>query len=175
MVENGKDLKMKKLTKTSVTLSVMTANADKPMADVVQMILEAQHAAGFSDVTLKICEGAYRWAVRKGMAPGVVPTKQKTVKSTAKKTVKSTSKTKKEAVALVAKPTAPTKTPEEIERIKAGNLARLKEIAARNKLKNNAARIAERAAEVAIVDSTDHDDPFSVPTFLTKDQLKYIV
>lgn len=165
---------MTKMTKTSVTLSVMNANVDKPMADVVQMILEAQHAAGFSDVTLKICEGAYRWAVRKGVATGTVPVKQKTAKAV--KPAKSKAvKTKKEAAAKVSKPAAPTKTPEEIERIKAGNLARLKEIAARNKQNNNAARIAERAAEVATVDTSDRDDPFSVPTFLTKDELKYIV
>ena len=58
-----------RVTKTSVTLSVMSANADKPMDAVVALIVKAQHKAGFLDVTDKIAAGAYRWAVNKGMAP----------------------------------------------------------------------------------------------------------
>lgn len=151
---------MTKVTKTSVTLSVMTANGDKPMAEVVALILAAQHAAGFTDVTAKICEGAYRWAVRKAVAPGSVP--EKAPKAKAARVAKPKAiKTKKEAVARVA---APTKSPEEIERIRAANLARLKEVAGRVKQ-------TVRSDEPEITDR----DPFIAPAFLTKEELKALV
>lgn len=156
---------MTKVTKTSVTLSVMAANASLPMADVVPLILAAQHAAGFTDVTLKICEGAYRWAVRKSVAPGVVPVKEKATRVS--KTPKAKAiKTKKEAVARVA---APTKTPEEIERIRAANLARLKEVAGRVK---QTVRKPEAEAELELGGDRD---PFAAPAFLTKDEVKALV
>ena len=158
-----KDLKMTKVTKTSVTLSVMAANGDKPMAEVVALIHKAQHAAGFSDVTLKICEGAYRWAVRKSVAPGVVPAKEKAARVS--KTPKI--KTKKEAISRVAKPTAPQKSPEEIERIRAANLARLKEVHSRMKQE-----VRKPEAEAATVDRLDS---FAAPAFLTKDEVKALV
>lgn len=149
---------MTKVTKTSVTLGVMVANADKPMDEVVKLILAAQHAAGFSDVTLKICEGAYRWAVRKSVAPGSVPEK---VKATRAPKAKAKVKTKAQAVKAVAKP---TKSPEEIERIRAANLARLKEVAGRVKqtVQKDEPEITDR-------------DPFIAPAFLTKDELKALV
>lgn len=165
-----KDLKMTKVTKTSVTLSVMAANGDKPMADVVALILKAQHAAGFSDVTLKICEGAYRWAVRKSVAPGVVPEK---APKAARAPKASKAKTKAQALAVVkavkaaSKSTAPTKSPEEIERIRSANMARLREVGARFQ---QTARKPE--AEAATV---DRHDPFAAPAFLTKDELKALV
>lgn len=167
---DDKEMKMTKVTKTSVTLGVMAANGDKPMAVVVPMILEAQHAAGFTDVTLKICEGAYRWAVRKSVAPGAVPAKAKKDKLVA--AVKREGreykkiKTKKEAVARVA---APTKTPEEIERIRAANLARLKEVAGRVK---QTVRKPEAEAELELGGDRD---PFAAPAFLTKDEVIALV
>lgn len=150
---------MTKVTKTSVTLSVMAANGDKPMADVVALILKAQHAAGFTDVTLKICEGAYRWAVRKSVAPGSVPVKDKPARAARAPKVKA--KTKAQAIKAVAKP---TKSPEELERIKAANLARLKEVAGRVKQ-----HVAKDEPEIG------DRDPFIAPAFLTKDELKALI
>lgn len=150
---------MTKVTKTSVTLGVMQANGDKPMADVVALILKAQHAAGFTDVTLKICEGAYRWAVRKSMAPGVVPVKDKPARAARAPKVKA--KTKAQAVKAVAKP---TKSPEELERIRAANLSRMKDVAARFKQ-----TVASDEPEI-----TDRD-PFIAPAFLTRDEVKALV
>lgn len=164
-----KDLKMTKVSKTSVTLSVMAANGDKPMADVVALILKAQHAAGFTDVTSKICEGAYRWAVRKSVAPGVVPEKVKAARAPKP----SKARTKAQALAVVkavkarTQSTAPTKSPEEIERIRSANMARLKEVGARFQ---QTARKPE--AEAATV---DRHDPFAAPAFLSKDEVKALV
>ena len=148
---------MTKVTKTSVTLSVMAANGDKPMADVVALILKAQHAAGFTDVTAKICEGAYRWAVRKAVAPGSVPAKA----PKAARAPKVKAKTKAQAIKAVAKP---TKSPEELERIKSANLARLREVAGRVKqtVRKDEPEIGDR-------------DPFIAPAFLTKDELKALI
>ena len=157
---------MTKVTKTSVTLGVMAANGDKPMTEVVALILKAQHAAGFTDVTLKICEGAYRWAVRKSVAPGVVPVKEKA----ARVARPSKSKTKAQALAVVkaakarSESKAPTKSPEEIERIKAANLARLKQVHA--KVKQNVKR-----DEVEVLEA----DPFLAPVVLTRDEVTALV
>jgi hypothetical protein len=153
-----KGMKMTKVTKTSVTLGVMTANGDKPMADVVPMILEAQHAAGFTDVTLKICEGAYRWAVRNAVAPGVVPEKAQKAKVAKVKTVK----TKAEAVKKIAAKPVETKSPEEIERIREANLARMKEVAARQK---------KNKEEMEVVPEQIDRDSFDAPAFLTREEV----
>ena len=162
---------MTKVTKTSVTLSVMAANGDKPMAEVVALILTAQHTAGFTDVTMKICEGAYRWAVRKSVAPGVVPVKEKAARvARAPKAPKLKSKVdavKRMVAETAKKASAPSKTPEEIERIKAANLARLKEVHGRFKQ-----TVTKPEAETATV---DRYDPFAAPAFLTKDELKAMV
>ena len=58
---------MTRITKTSITIETMNANADKPMDTVVALIVAAQHAAGNVDVTEKIAAGAYRWCVRQGV------------------------------------------------------------------------------------------------------------
>ena len=160
---------MTKVTKTSVTLSVMAANGDKPMAEVVALILTAQHTAGFTDVTMKICEGAYRWAVRKSVAPGVVPVKEKAARVSKAPKIKTKAQALKvvKAVNAVSKSTVPSKTPEEIERIKAANLARLKEVHGRFKQ-----TVTKPEAETATV---DRYDPFAAPAFLTKDELKAMV
>ena len=158
---------MTKVTKTSVTLSVMAANGDKSMDEVVPMILEAQHAAGFIDVTLKICDGAYRWAVRNEKAPGSIPAK--TVKVKTEKV-----KTKKEAVAKIKEETSSskeekpveTKSAEEIERIKAANLERIKEVA--KKFKKEKENEVEENYEQPL-------DSFAAPAFLTRKEVEILV
>jgi len=189
-----------KVTKTSVTLGVMAANADKPMAEVVALILKAQHKAGFTDVTLKICEGAYRWAVKSGKADGKVETKAKTAKA------KIEPKAKAEPKKIEAKPkgnrftgklkteksvsTAAPKTDDDIAKIKAANLKRMKEITERNKViraqyNGNIARGADAPFDPldftpegarAEVDQMYKDlDSFEMPKFLSKDQVKALV
>lgn len=158
---------MTKVTKTSVTLSVMHANAALPMADVVPLILAAQHAAGFTDVTAKICEGAYRWAVRKAVAPGSVPEKAPKAARAPKAAKPKQIKTKAQAVKAVAKPVVSDKSPAEIEAIRAANLARIKEVAGRM-------GILKRKEDLVPAKAADEDDR-DHPAFLMKDELEAIL
>jgi hypothetical protein len=161
---------MAKVTKTSITLSVMNAHGDKPMAAVVALIVKAQHKAGFLDVTDKIAAGAYRWAVNKGMAPGSAPVrgakpekasaKEKAVKRMAKETVA------KAAQPKVVKPEAPTKSAEEIDRIKAANMARMKAVLAKTK------QTVRKDEDAPVFAETD---AFAAPAFLTKDEVTALV
>ncbi len=152
---------MNKVTKTSVTLSVMAANEGKPMAEVVSLIVVAQHAAGFTDVTAERADGAYRWAVKNAKAPGVIPERRK-----AEPKVKVEKPAKQPKPVAEAKPKAekPAKSPEEIERIKAANLARLKQVHA--KVKQNVKR-----DEVEVLEA----DPFLAPVVLTRDEVTALV
>ena len=156
---------MAKVTKTSITLSVMNAHGDKPMDAVVALIVKAQHKAGFLDVTDKIAAGAYRWAVNKGMAPGAAPVRgAKPEKVSAKK--KAVKRTAKETVVKAAKPEAPTKSAEEIDRIKAANMARMKAVLAKTKQTVRKDEDAPAFAET---------DAFAAPAFLTKDEVTALV
>ena len=149
---------MTKITKTSVTLSVMAANEGKPMAEVVALIVAAQHAAGFTDVTAERADGAYRWAVKNAKAPGVIPERKKA------ETKPKAEKPKAEPKAAKPKAEKPAKSPEEIERIKAANLARLKQVHA--KVKQNVKRDEAEVLEA---------DPFSAPAVLTRDEVTALV
>jgi len=168
---------MEKITKTSVTLSVMRANALLPMADVVDLILEAQHAAGFFSVTKPLCVGAYRWAVRTGAAEGFVPKTTKVAKATK---VKAT-KTKKEAVANVTKAAKVAKPvagqPLGTDEIRAANLARIKEVHQRMKAEGRFDFVDEevRPEEAPVMDNFDDVDSFASPAFLTRDEVDYLV
>jgi hypothetical protein len=163
---------MEKITKTSVTISVMRANALLPMADVVDLILEAQHAAGFFSVTKPLCVGAYRWAVRTGAAEGFVPKATKVAK--APKAAKAP-KTKKEAVAKVTKPVADQ--PLGSDEIRAANLARIKEVHARMKGEGRFDFVEQEARpeEAPVIDNFDDVDSFASPAFLTRDEVDYLV
>jgi lipoate-protein ligase A len=113
-------------------------------------------------VTDKIAAGAYRWAVNKGLAAGALPVRPskvkaaKNAKAIAAKIVKSAPKTKADAVKSV------TKSPEEIERIKAANMARMKAVL--GKVKQN---IRMETDEVPFAET----DSFAAPAFLTKDEM----
>lgn len=163
---------MEKITKTSVTLSVMRANALLPMADVVDLILEAQHAAGFFSVTKPLCVGAYRWAVRTGAAEGFVPKATKVAK--APKAAKAP-KTKKEAVAKVTKPVADQ--PLGTDEIREANLARIKAVHQRMKGEGRFDFVDEevRPEEAPVMDNFDDVDSFASPAFLTRDEVDYLV
>lgn len=157
---------MAKVTKTSITLSVMNSHPEKSMDAVVALIVKAQHKAGFLDVTDKIAAGAYRWAVNKGMAPGATPAraaapkaaKQKAVKRMVAEVVAKTSKPKK--------PEAPKKSFEEIDRIKAANMARMKAVLAKTK------QTVRKDEDAPVFAETD---AFAAPAFLTKDEVTALV
>ena len=163
---------MEKITKTSVTLSVMRANALLPMADVVDLILEAQHAAGFFSVTKPLCVGAYRWAVRTGAAEGFVPKATKVAKPWPKATKTKVAKTK---APKATKPVADQ--PLGDETIRAANLARIKEVHARMKGEGRFDFVDEevRPEEAPVMDNFDDVDSFASPAFLTRDEVDYLV
>jgi hypothetical protein len=118
---------MAKVTKTQITIRVMTENKDKPMSEVVKLIAAA------NDVSEAVAKGAYRWCVNKGAAPGTVEATKRTVVKTKKvsaekllndlniKNGKYTGKVKAEV----------TKTADEIAKIKRDNLARMREVSAK--------------------------------------------
>jgi hypothetical protein len=162
---------MEKITKTSVTLSVMRANALLPMADVVDLILEAQHAAGFFSVTKPLCVGAYRWAVRTGAAEGFVPKATKVAKAP-KATKTKVAKTK---APKVTKPVADQ--PLGSDEIRAANLARIKAVHARMKGEGRFDFVDEevRPEEAPVMDNFDDVDSFASPAFLTRDEVDYLV
>jgi hypothetical protein len=153
-------VKAAKATKTSVTHWVMMCHPDKPMAEVVPLICDAWAAHGFGEPVYRICENAYRIALRNG-APGVVPVKAKVAKVKAEKAPK-IAKVKAEKVA------EPTKSPEEIERIKAANLARMKEVHAK-------VQKLEAQLEKPEVDAPIQPDSFEAPAFLTRRDVDFLV
>ena len=121
-------VKMAKVTKTQITIRVMTENKDKPMSEVVKLIAAA------NNVSEAVAKGAYRWCVNKGVAPGTVEvTKRertvKTKKVPAEKLLnelgikkgKYTGKVKAEV----------TKSADEIAKIKQANLDRMKQVSAK--------------------------------------------
>jgi hypothetical protein len=161
-------VKAAKATKTSVTHWVMIANPDKPMAEVVPLICEAWFAHGFGEPVYRICENAYRIALRNG-APGVVPVKAKVAKVKAEKPAKVAKvKAEKPAKVKAEKAVEPTKSPEEIERIKAANLARMKEVHA--KVQKLEAQL-EKPEVIAPV----QPDSFEAPAFLTRRDVDFLV
>jgi hypothetical protein len=163
---------MEKITKTSVTLSVMRANALLPMADVVDLILEAQHAAGFFSVTKPLCVGAYRWAVRTGAAEGFVPATVKTAKSFKATKPKATKTAKTAKAPKVTKPVADQ--PLGDDAIRAANLARIKAVHARMKGEGHFQTEEVLPVDAPIVDADDLDS-FASPAFLTRDEVDYLV
>jgi hypothetical protein len=159
----------------------MRANALLPMAEVVDLILEAQHAAGFFSVTKPLCAGAYRWAVRTGAAEGFVPATVKTAKSfkapkpKAAKTAKAPKATKAAKVAKVTKPVADQ--PLGTDEIREANLARIKAVHARMKGEGRFDFVDQevRPEEAPVMDNFDDVDSFVSPAFLTRDEVDYLV
>jgi len=167
---------MEKITKTSVTISVMRANALLPMADVVDLILEAQHAAGFFSVTKPLCVGAYRWAVRTGAAEGFVPKATKVAKAPkATKTKVAKTKATKTKAPKVTKPVADQ--PLGTDEIREANLARIKAVHARMKGEGRFDFVDQevRPEEAPVMDNFDDVDSFASPAFLTRDEVDYLV
>ena len=188
---------MVKMTKTAITISVMNANADKPMEDVVKLIAKA------NAVSEAVARGAYRWCVNKGVASGVLQGKAPKAVTVAKpkavKTVKLskivaatnkafTAKTNKkmlDALAAEKAAGAPAKDPASLARIKAANLARLKEVSAKRKTYTNVARPeGEGIADFDSVEAkhmvnsymTGNDSAIDdAPRFLTKSELAVIL
>lgn len=198
---------MVKMTKTAITIATMNANADKPMEDVVKLIAEA------NAVSEAVARGAYRWCVNKGVASGVLqgkaPKRDKLVEACKRegreyaakkaKTVKLstviaatnkafTAKANKSMLDVLAAEKAagaPAKDPDAVARIKAANLARLKEVSSKRKTYTNVARPeGEGIADFDSVEAKHMVNSYmagndsaidDAPRFLTKSELSVIL
>jgi hypothetical protein len=177
---------MTKVTKTAVTLATMAANADKPMAEVVLLIVAAQHASGFTDVTLPIATGAYRWAVKNAKAPGKLAEKvkaepkakvAKAPKAKAAKTVSVATTRKARVVASVA--SADAKSASDVEAVRAANLAKIREIHHRMIARGDMPATVKSKAEIAVSAPVSVDDELEAardfPEFLNRDDLAEVL
>lgn len=164
-------------TKTSVVVNVMSANADKPMAVVLPLI----DAALESELGIPFKSGYarewYVWVVQKKLAVGVIERKARPTKEVPAKKLLSIRVDHSASNRLIAKAVAEGRIENvkvidsDIARIKAANLARMKEVTA----KMNARRVIDIPDESVVVDSNDENDSFSMPRFLMKDEVKALV
>lgn len=153
-------------SKTAAAIAVMTKHADKPMEAVLPLIAKA------TGHDLPHARNYYVWCVRKGVAPGVIPARAAKAKAekapkAAKEKAPKAVKAKAEKAIKAVKPTAPTKSADEIERIKAANLARMKAVL--GKVKQTVRKDDAEAPAFAETDS------FAAPAFLTKDEVSALV
>ena len=119
---------MVKLTKTAVVTAIMVKHSDRPMVEVCN-IIETQLPCkeGYGKVW-------YRWAVKEGVAPGVLvaTAKVRTVRKVKDKKPKVLI-TKKLQKSVAAKVAEVQKSSFEIDLIKEANLARMKAVTAKVK------------------------------------------
>ena len=71
-----------KVTQRSTSIATMVAHKDKPMDEVVQLIMEAQAEAGFSPFPIAKARDHYRYLTVNKMAPGKIPEKTKAPEKT---------------------------------------------------------------------------------------------
>ena len=166
------EVQMAKLTKTAMVVEIMAKNASRPMAEVSR-IIETQLPCkeGYGKVW-------YRWAVKEGVAPGVLEKTARAPKAKAK--VAKASK----VLEKVAK--AQAKSAEDVAAIKAKNLATLKSVSVKHKKYNQIAReegpgvenfdADEARAEVAMMLAEDGQLPsWENKASYTKDEMKYMI
>lgn len=175
-----------KVTKTAVTLATMAANADKPMAEVVLLIVAAQHASGFTDVTLPIAVGAYRWAVKNAKAPGKLAEKvkaepkAKVAKEPKVKAAKAVSvATTRKARVVASVVSADAKSAADVEAVRASNLAKIREIHHRMIARGDMPATVKSKAEIAVAAPVSVDDELEAardfPEFLNRDDLAVVL
>lgn len=191
-------------SKRSQAIAIMNANADKAMAQVVEMIADA------INVTIPNAKSYYRYIVKHKLAAGNVEASARGGKAKAQKAapapVKEKAQPKAKAPAAKAKgrtAKAPakakdedsarsaedsTKSPKDIEAIKAANLKRMKEVTAKMKAKGLAPGQYANPESVGVPEGWTPEaaraeveqmykdlDSFEMPKFLTKDAVKALV
>lgn len=172
------------MSKQATIFQVMNDNADKPMDEVLQIIVEATAHMPGKAIDLRRAKAYYVDAVKKGHAPGKI---EKSVRAAPVNTP--TVKTNKPKLVSVPKPKVQgdkpviaDKTVEEIEDIKAKNMARLKAVGEKfmkgqvaEGKKGSFNKAQAKAAKQYVVDVTNDLDSFKVPEFLTADEVKALV
>jgi hypothetical protein len=148
---------MSKVTKTEIVIRIMRENLGRPMAEVLPLL---QAEFGWND---KNARAAYCLRVKADPSLGAI---EKATKATslAKVVGPKTVKIMK-ATAKVKAPKAPkeSKSASRIAEIRAENLRRMKEVAAR------------RPTPIAVDTSDEAMAGFEMPKFLTKGQLKELL
>lgn len=158
-------------SKRGLSIEVMNANADKSMAEVVAL-MAADARLNMKNETE--ARNYYKWLVNNGYAKGnvevtVAAPKVKAEKPAKAKAVK-TVKAAVEKVKATKKPVANAKSAEEIERIKAANLERLKAVGAKFTQK-----VVKEEVDEFDVQKTDDLDSFAAPVSLTADEVRALV
>ena len=147
-------------SKRGIAIEIMNSNAKKPMAEVLELIATA------NGIDTGAARSYYVYLVKNGMAKGTI--EAKAPKAKAEKAPKAP-KVKAEKPKKAAKPEAPAKSADEIEKIKAANMARMKAVLAKTK---QTVRKDEAEAEAPAFAETD---TFAAPAFLTKDEVAALV
>lgn len=161
-------------TQRSTSIGVMTANPDKPMDEVVELIIEAQLEAGFGPFSLAKARDHYRYLTVNEMAPGKIP--EKTKKPKAEKTPKKPKVKIQVAQTAQIKPKTETKVKvadAEKDAVVAANTKRLLAYRAKQKAKEQDGARKVDADEQHRSERFDisFDDPYSSPDSLTTDQV----
>ena len=174
----------KPMTKQGMIFECMNANADKPMDEVVALILKLKGVPGKELIESDV-RGTYLWAIRTGKAKGVGKpagaTRAKSAKAPKEKAPKLIKPKLDKSILKDRKPIT-DKTAEEIADIRNKNLARLKAVGKKYAKGQTAVSTAtgvpnfdadEAKAYVQAV--TDDIDSFKSPTFLTMANVKALV
>jgi hypothetical protein len=168
-------------SKRQIAIDVMTANADKPMADVLPLIAEA---AGLPN--LSAARAYYKNLAENFGVPGKVESAPKAVKQPKAKVAKEP-KAKAKAVSVattrkarvIADVAATGKTADEVEAIRAANLAKIKAVhermIARGDLPNTLNREIAIESEQPITIDEELEADRDYPQFLTRDQLDEVL
>lgn len=151
-------------SKRGIAIEIMNSNAKKPMAEVLELIAKA------NGIDTGAARSYYVYLVKNGMAKGTIEAKapkakaEKAPKTAKEKAVK---RMAKETVAKAKKPEAPAKSADEIEKIKAANMARMKAVLAKTKQ-----NVRKDEAEAPAFAETD---TFAAPAFLTREEVNALV
>jgi hypothetical protein len=186
---NKETVMTKPLTKQGMIFECMNANADKPMDEVVRLILELKGVPGKA-LNEKDVRSTYLWAIRTGKAQGLgkgtgAPRAAKAAKSDkpAKAAKSKITKVPAPRIAGDKEKAAVNKnlTVEEINDIKAKNMARLQAVGrkyAKGQMADPIRTGMEHTAEEAraiVKDLEDSLDSFKAPAFLKLDDVKTLV
>jgi hypothetical protein len=146
-----KEVTMVKVTKTAKVIEIMTKNSSRPMAEVSR-IIETQLPCkeGYGKVW-------YRWAVKEGVALGVLETtaKVKVAKVKVAKTKEVSAKKLLKEVGIKTTKNVIEKSADEIAKIKEANLARLREVSEKTRKvvrRDYGDRVAKRDTSEGVAD-----------------------
>lgn len=160
-------------TKTDVIVNVMTENFGRPAEEIFPLIVDAIAAHDGTEYTIARAKSVYMWCIKNERADGVLPvrsnarkTKEPKVKAAEKIEIPNTT-----TVAVSNEVPVQEKTPEEIEAIRAANLAKIKEVHTRMIAKGTIPNSLDDEPEEEMDEEIKND----YPEFLTKEQVEEMV